>query len=215
MATEIFKMKKTLLVSGLAALTLAASAEAVLAQQAPRAMRADVDGDGRISQAEFVSQRVQRLTAADANRDGSVTADEMRVFAQARMAQRSDTRFTRLDADSDGSISRAEFDGQRAARMEARPQRVTRPAHMHRGAAGMARRGQRMEARGPVSIAEAQTKAEQTFARLDADRDGFVTAAERQAGMQAMREQRRERMTERRASRQAQRQASPGATASE
>lgn len=212
-------MRKTFLAGALAALTLAAAGGAAMAQQAlaqpPRALRADVDGDGRISQAEFVGRRLQRLTAADADRDGSVTPEEVRATAQARMAQRADTRFQRLDANSDGSISRAEFDGARAARAEARPQRIARPARMHRGATRMARRGQRMEARGPVSIVEAQGKAEQAFVRLDADRDGFLTAAERRAGMQAVREQRRERMTERRAARQAQRQASPPAPASE
>lgn len=205
-------MNKTLVTGALAALTLAAAAGVALAQQspasAPRAMRADVDGDSRISQAEFVARRVQRLTSADANRDGSVTPDEMRAAAQARMAQRADTRFARLDVDSDGSISRAEFDGQRAARMQARPQGAARSARMNQ-------RGQRAEARGPVSIAEAQAKTERAFTRLDADKDGFITAAERQLGRQAMREQRRERMTERRAARQAQRQASPGTPASE
>ena len=212
-------MKKTLLVGGLAALTLTAAAGFAVAQQAQtqptRSMRADVNGDSRISQAEFVGQRVQRLTAADANRDGSVTPDERRAVGQARMAQRADARFQRLDADRDGAISRTEFDSQRTARREGRPQRAAGSARMHHAAARAVHRGQRMEARGPVSIAEAQTKAEQGFARLDADRDGFITTAERQAGMQAMREQRRERMAERRAARQARMQASPGTPASE
>ncbi|KQY80404.1 EF-hand domain-containing protein [Brevundimonas sp. Root1423] len=210
-------MRKTLLAGALAALTLAAGG-AALAQQAPskpHAMRADADGDGRISQAEFVARRVDRLTAADANRDGSVAPDEMRAAAQARRAERADARFQRLDADRDGAISRAEFDAPRATGTEARPNRAARPARMHRGGPRMAHRGQRMDARGPISIAEVQGKAAQAFTRLDGDRDGFVTAAERQAGMQAVREQRRERMTERRAARQAQRQASPPAPASE
>lgn len=214
-------MRKTLLVGALAALTLAAGG-AALAQQAPaqqaqvrapHAMRADADGDGRISHAEFVGRRVERLNAADADRDGSVAPEEMRAAFQARSAERADARFQRLDADRDGAISRAEFDARRSP--EARPQRAARAARMHRGGARMAHRGQRMEARGPVSIAEAQGKAEQAFTRLDADRDGFITFAERQAGMRAFREQRRERMTERRAARQAQRQASPPAPASE
>ena len=89
------------------------------------------------------------------------------------------------------------------------------PSLAHRGPA----RGQhgmgRMQARGPVVIADVQARAEQAFTRLDADNDGFVTAVEGRAGRQAMREQRRERMTERRAARQAQRQASPPAPASE
>ncbi len=208
--------KKTLLVGGLVALTMTAAGGIALAQQAQtppaRAMQADGNGDSRISQAEFVGQRMQRLTAADTDRDGSVTPAERRAVAQARMAERADTRFQRLDADHDGTLSRAEFDGQRAARMEARPHRAGR---MHPAAARMAHRGQRLDARGPVSIAEAQARAEQGFARLDADHDGFITPVERQAGLRAMREQRRERMTERRAARQAGMQASPGTPASE
>lgn len=211
-------MRKTLLAGALAALTLAAGGAALARQapaqhaqvSAPHAMRADADGDGRISQAEFVGRRVERLTAADADRDGSVAPEEMRAAFQARLAERAGARFQRLDADGDGAISRAEFEARRSP--DARPQRAAR---MHRGAARMAHRGQRMEARGPISIAEVRGKAEQAFTRLDADRDGFITVAERQAGMQAFREQRRERMTERRAARQAQRQASPRAPASE
>ena len=212
-------MKKTFLVGGLAALTLGgALAGAAIAQQAPqdrpaRALRADTDGDSRLSQAEFVGARLQRLTAMDANGDGSVTADERRATHQARRAQRADARFDRLDANDDGSISRAEFD----ARKEARADHGSRPTRAHRGHGrghGPARMG-RMEARGPVVIAEAQVKAEQAFARLDGDHDGSVTADDRRAGRQALREQRRERMAERRAARQTQPQASPPAPASE
>lgn len=210
-------MRKTLLAGGLAALTLGgALAGVAVAQQAPdttrdrpaRAMRADTDGDRRLSQAEFVGARMQRLTALDANRDGSVTAEERGAAREIRRTQRADARFDRLDANDDGSISRAEFDARKDARAE-RPRRMR--AHRGHGPARMAR----LEARGPVVLAEAQAKAEQAFARLDGDHDGSVTAAERRAGRQALREHRRERMAERRAARQAQPQASPPAPASE
>lgn len=203
-------MQKTLLVGGLAALMLASAGVAV-AQQAPaRSMRADADGDRRVSQAEFVGQRVQRLTAIDSNRDGSVTADERRAAMQARRAAHADARFDRLDADDNGSVSRAEFDAAREAGRDARADRGPRPMRAHRGPAH-GQRGQRgmagIESRGPVAIADAQARAEQAFTHLDTDSDGFVTAAEGRAGRQAMREHRRERMTERRAARQASRQA--------
>lgn len=203
-------MKKTLLVGGLAALTLAAAGGAALAQQAPerppaRGLRADADGDQRLSQAEFVGHRVARLTAADADHDGSVTVEERRAAAQARRAGRADVRFDRLDADDDGMISKAEFDARREHRGEARA---------HRGPGRGDRRAGRMEARGPVVIAEAQARAETAFVRLDADHDGYVTAAEGQAARADRREHRRERRAERRAARQAQ-QASPSAPASE
>jgi Ca2+-binding EF-hand superfamily protein len=192
-------MNKTLLIGGLAALTLAAGGGVAIAQQS-------ADGADRVSRAEFEARHVQRLTAADANGDGTVTAEEMRAARQARMAARADGRFDRLDANDDGSISRAEFDAARETRGD-RP----RGPHAHRGGHMRSEVAARMQAREPVVIAEAQVRAGQTFDRLDADNDGFVTVAERQAARQAMREQRRERMTARRA----ERQASPQAPASE
>ena len=213
-------MNKTLLIGGLAALTLAAAGGAFAQQTTERpqvrALRADADGDHRLSQAEFVGRRLERLTAADADRDGSVTAEERRAAARARMDRRADTRFERLDADGDGMISKAEFDARREHRAEARAERGARRAH--RGFAGRparhARHDRRMEARGPVAIAEVQARTEAAFARLDADHDGYVTIAERQTVRADRREHRRERMAERRAARRAQ-QASPPAPASE
>jgi len=213
---EIIEMKKTLLAGGLAALTLAAAAGAAFAQQSPaRGMRADTDGDSRLSQAEFVGQRVQRLATADTNRDGSVTADERRAAMQAHRASRADARFDRLDGNDDGAVSRAEFDAARAAARDARADRGPRPMRADRGPARGQRGMTRTEAPGPVVIADVQARAEQAFTRLDADQDGYVTAAEGRAGRQAMREHRRDRLTERRAAYLAQRQASPPAPASE
>lgn len=205
-------MRKTLLAGALAALTLAAGGVAV-AQQSPdraqaRALRADADGDQRLSRAEFVDARVQRLAAADADRDGSVTREERRAAHQARRAGRADARFERLDADNDGVISKAEFDARGERRAEARADRGPRRAH--RGPA----RARRMADRGPVVIAEAQARAETGFARMDADSDGYINAAERQGARADRRQHRRERMIERRAARRAQ-QASPPAPASE
>lgn len=205
-------MHKTVLAGGLAALMLASAGGVALAQQAPaRAMRADTDGDSRLSQAEFVARRVQRLTAVDTDRDGSVTADERRTAMQARMAGRADARFDRLDADNDGAVSRAEFAAATTAGREARAGRGGHAMHARRGGAHARHGMARMEVRGPVVIAEVQTRAEQAFARLDADHDGFVTAAEGRAARQGMRERRHERMATRRAARQA----SPQAPASE
>ena len=205
-------MNRSLLLGGLTALALTIGAGAAVAQQtatdspAPRAMRADADGDGRFSQAEFVGRRVERLTAADADRDGTVTREEMQAVAQVRMAERADARFDRLDANDDGAISREEFDAPR----EARADRGQRPMRAHRGyggrGPGMGMRGDRME-RGPIVIADVQARTEQAFARLDADQDGFVTVEERRAGMD-------EHRRERRSARQME-QASPKAPASE
>ncbi|GAA0868699.1 hypothetical protein GCM10009116_06660 [Brevundimonas basaltis] len=210
-------MNKTLLAGALAALTLAAGGMAV-AQQSPdrpqaRAFRADADGDQRLSRAEVVDTRIQRLTAADSDEDGSVTRDEMRAARQARRAERADARFDRLDADDDGAISKAEFDARRERRSEDRAERA--PRHLRRGQnRAAAPRAGRMADRGPVVIAEARARAEAGFARMDADSDGYITAAERQAARADRRQHRRERMMERREARRSQ-QASPSTPASE
>lgn len=208
-------MNKTIIVGGLAALALTAAGGVAIAQQQPQERphrgAQDADGDGRISQAEFVSGRVTRLTALDANRDGSVAREEVRAGMEARRDEMAGHRFDRLDANDDGSISRAEFDAARDAR-PARGERAGRPGRGGpRGMGGRMGRGGPGAERGPVVIADVQTRLGEQFARLDADHDGYLTQAERQAGHQQMREGRRERMQQRRA----QRQASPTAPASE
>lgn len=201
---------KTLLAGGLAAVSLTMTGAAALAQQptspaptphGPRAARGDADGDGRVSRAEFVDGRLARLVAADADRDGAVTPEERRAAMQAHRTERAADRFARLDADGNGRLSPEEF-AARPDRLEGR-----RP---HRGE--RARRA--MNGNGaPVVIAEARTKAEDAFTRLDVDRDGYLSADERRAGMERMHERRRERREVRDAARAA--EASPSAPASE
>jgi Ca2+-binding EF-hand superfamily protein len=207
-------MRTSIWIGGVAAVALAASAGIVVAQQAPsqdpgrqdRGMaRADADGDGRLSQAEFVAGRISRLSAVDTNADGTVTPEEMAAAREARQAERADRHFARLDADGNGAVTRAEYDAAREARSDRRedrraergdrgPRRGMRgPGRGHRmGGEGM--RGER----GPVVIAEVEARTAEGFARLDANSDGYVTAEERQSARQGMREERRERRQQRR-----------------
>lgn len=171
-------MNKTQLLGGLAALALLAGGGVAVARQATDrpaapALRADADGDGRISQAEFVGRRLDRLRAADADGDGSVSVAERQAMRQAHRAARAGVRFDRLDADKDGSISRAEFDAAHAARAgQGRGMRGRHGDGAHGG----------MRAAAPVPIAGVEARAAETFARLDADRDGYLTVEERRAG---------------------------------
>lgn len=188
-------MRKTFL-TGLSVVALAAVAGVATAQTpaarpagapAPHHQRGDADRDGQITRAEFVEARVVRLTALDADRDGTVSVAERETAMQARRAERADARFAKLDANSDGAISRAEFD----AAHEARGERSPRPERAgHRGGPRHAMRGPGRQA-GPVVISDVAAKLGERFDKMDADRNGVVTAEERRAAMPAHRGERR------------------------
>lgn len=208
-------MRSTFL-TGLGVIALAAAAGAATAQVppapaegAPAPHHARADPNRQITRAEFVDARIARLTALDTNRDGVVSPEERAAAMQARRAERAGDRFARLDANGDGSISRAEFDAGHAARPDRGP-RAERAGHREsrRGGAHHAMRGQGRE-RGPVVIAEASAKLGERFDKMDADRDGVISADERRAAMSAQREQRQERRAARQAQRPAQQPASP------
>ncbi|MFN3838810.1 MAG: EF-hand domain-containing protein [Brevundimonas sp.] len=217
-------MRKTFL-TGLSAIALAAAAGAATAQtpaQTPAQAPAQTAGqhaapnprggmNRQITRAQFVDARVARLTALDANRDGSISVEERQAAMQAKRAERANDRFAKLDANGDGSISRAEFD----AGLQARPDRGPRPEragrHPGRDGARHAMRGPGREGRerGPVVIADVAAKLGERFDKMDANRDGVISADERRAAMTAHRAERQEQRQERRAQRQAQQPASP------
>jgi hypothetical protein len=80
---------------------------------APRdTMRADADGDGRVSRAEATAQGAERSGAwfdkLDLNKDGYVTQDEMKQARETRRGQmqaRFDEHFKEADANNDGQLS--------------------------------------------------------------------------------------------------------------
>ncbi|WP_046651681.1 hypothetical protein [Brevundimonas diminuta] len=190
----------------------AAMAQATARTQTPDARPHHAQMAEPVSKADFVQRRVERLRAADANSDGQVTAEEMRTYAQARRAERRAARFDRLDANNDGVLDREEFNtprarGERGEGMGARHGggRNHRDANMR----GMARGG---EGRFPIVIADVERRANEAFARMDANSDGVLTQDERRAAMRANRGDMRQRHEQRRARTPA---ASPSAPASE
>lgn len=207
-------MRNTFL-TGLGVIALAAAAGAATAQVPPAPAAAPAphhsrgDPNRQITRAEFVDARIARLTALDTNRDGVVSPEERAAAMQARRAERAGDRFAKLDANGDGSISRAEFDAGHAARPDRGP-RAERAGHREgrRGGAHHAMRGQGRE-RGPVVIAEASAKLGERFDKIDANRDGVISADERRGVMSAQREQRQERRAARQTQHQAQQPASP------
>ena len=105
------KVWQILLVSAAAGVTLPAVAQMM---ESP-ATRAEVEASVR-----------DRLGKLDANKDGTVTRDEMIAFAKARMDARADDQFAAMDTDKNGSISRGEFDAWQAGRGDRQIIRVER-----------------------------------------------------------------------------------------
>ena len=68
----------------------AASTDAAAAKRTKgdRMARIDLDGDGRITAAEFAAPAMQRFDKMDANSDGIVTPDERKAARAARRAAR-------------------------------------------------------------------------------------------------------------------------------
>ena len=144
-------------------------------------------------------QRAEAMFARmDVNNDGTLNQADR----DARRAQRSEAAFTRMDANRDGNISRAEWDAAQQARQTRMNERRQQRAQQA-GEAGGERRGRGGHHMGgmmrggdrnaTVTREQFVANALARFDRMDANRDGTVTAEEGQAARQAMRQQRGER----------------------
>ena len=182
-------MRKTLTLSLVSAALLATTGVAAAqgGQDAPRrGPVAEVTRDQALARAD------ERFARLDVNRDGSVTADEARQARQALRTQRQGQRFDRLDSNRDGQLSREEFGQRQAMRAERRGGQGMRRGGQ-RGQRGAMRAGRRFGADGVVTREEFRAQALQRFERLDTNRDGTITAAERQEALQRFRAERQNR----------------------
>ncbi len=162
--------------------------------------------DADTTRQEVIERVEQRFARMDVNRDGRFTPEEARQAHEQRRAQRAERMFDRLDLNRDGSITRQEMSQAQAQRQSQRADRGERGER--RGMRGMRRmhrmggmhgapgaRGARMFGeQGFVTLAQLRDRALSRFDRADANRDGTLTAAERQQA----RTQFRQRIQERR-----------------
>ncbi len=173
-------MRKLALAFSTAALVLsgAAAAQTAPAQErtTDRAPRPDMTRAQAQAKAEAAFARM------DANRDGTLDQTD-------RTARRAGM-FDRMDADKNGSISRAEFDAMQAKRGaeggKARGGHRMGARHGQMGGKMGARSG---ADRAPVTRQAFIDRALTMFDRADADRNGTVTQAERNAARATMRQQ--------------------------
>ncbi|MEM9426831.1 MAG: EF-hand domain-containing protein [Pseudomonadota bacterium] len=66
----------------------------------------DVDGSGEITADDLTTLRDNRFADMDSNGDGSISEDEFVANQLARSEERAARMFERLDADGDGTLSR-------------------------------------------------------------------------------------------------------------
>ena len=163
---------KTTLAASAALLMLAVPALAQDARQGDRAM------DRSVQRTELEAKLRERLTKADANRDGIVTREELRARAEAARGERRAKRFDALDANRDGRLTRDEFAGAETMRSEG-GMRGMRRARMMRKHGAMA-----LGADGRIEIDAVVKRALERFDAADANRDGTLTPEERRAARQ-------------------------------
>ena len=171
-------MKKLSIYAGLIALSVTSAATVYAAPGA----KADQDGTRVVTKAEAMAAGDARFARMDANQDGMLNAADKKAM----MAK----RFSEMDADNNGSVSQAEFIAMQEARADTRKDR--RAARMERGkmAGQGGRRGgramgmmARAEVNGDKAVSQSEFRAamEARFTKADANKDGSITAEERQA----------------------------------
>lgn len=181
-------MKKFSLLLGTVAAAIATPA---LAAPGEARGNPDADNNGVLTRAEVEADVAKRFAKLDANKDGKVDDGDR----AAHRAERQNAMFAALDTDRNGSVSRAEFDAAAAARDAKRTERR---------AAGAERRGDGAEMRGKhgdrrhggggrmlgmvdtngdkaITLDEMRAAALAHFDRIDANKDGQVSAEERAA----------------------------------
>ncbi len=176
--------------AALAAITGTAIAQNV----SDRPHRPDRNAD--VTRQQVIDRTQERFARFDLDRDGRATAAEFRSVMEQRRAERGERAFARLDRNNDGNISRAEWDQSRAERRARVEQaRSERSGGMRRNRAmrgGEMRGGRMFGEDGQVTLAQMQERALARFDRMDANRDGVVTAEERREAWRARRDARRE-----------------------
>ena len=185
-------MKLLTLLSGAA---LLAGAGVALAQGGPGPEGRGPEGD--ITRQQVIARADEMFARLDANHDGRITPDEMQNMRGMRgmrgmgehRAGGGDMRqrmFDRMDANHDGNISREEF--AQAHPGGPGPEMAPPPG----GPDGHAMRGRMFGEQGFITLEQMRARALERFDRADANHDGVLTAAEREAARERRREDREE-----------------------
>lgn len=191
-------MKKTLIAASLSALTLISAGVAV-AQPAAGGQSPKAD----LTRTELVAKLDARFNKMDIDKDGKLTAADRKAAKEARIAG----RFKAMDTDGNGAVTLAEMQAAHDKRMAERgtheagggkdgKERLAhhgKRGHGHKHGFGFKGGKQDANGDGVITIEEFRAPMLAWFDKADADRNGVLTAAEREAARTAMRAERGER----------------------
>jgi len=137
----------------------------------PLLAQAAATADQPIARASFITTMDGAFRKVDTNKDGLLTRIEIEQFeraeARAEVQARSRALFAQLDTDKSGQLSATEF-----AKVPLNPPRPVASALLAFDTSKD----------GKVSLLEHRTATLINFDRLDTDKDGLVSQAERKAG---------------------------------
>jgi Ca2+-binding EF-hand superfamily protein len=152
------------MIVAIAAVCLLATASAALGQAKPSTSASAAP----LPRAKFIADMDSEFRKMDADKNGQLTGIEIEQYqklqAVAQAATRNRALFAQLDTDKNGQLSKAEF------------AKIATPAPAANAQPILASRDLNRD--GQVSLVEHRTATLANFDRLDADKDGYVSAAE-------------------------------------
>jgi Ca2+-binding EF-hand superfamily protein len=139
----------------------------------------DKNGDGKVQVAELPERMQQRLAAADTDKDGVLSPEEMNAFHSKMKA----AKFAKSDKNGDGALDATEVSPERWARIQVadadKDGKVTRAELEQARATGVLPRGEHHRGRHGHFGAERRNFDPQTMIqRLDKNGDGVLQASE-------------------------------------
>lgn len=125
-----------------------------------------------LARAQFIAEMDAEFRKTDADKNGQLTRTEIEQYqklqAVAQGEARNQAAFAQLDTDKNGQLSKAEF------------AKIATPAPAANAQPMLSRMDGNRDAQ--ISLVEHRTATLANFDRVDADKDGNVTAAEMKAG---------------------------------
>ena len=150
-------------IAAVAALAPTAGANAQAAAQAPAKP---------LARSQFIAEMDAEFRKTDADKNGQLTRTEIEQYqklqAVAQAQARNAAMFAQLDADKNGQLSKSEF------------AKIATPAPTANAQPMLSRMDGNRDQQ--ISLVEHRTATLANFDRLDADKDGNVSAAEMKAG---------------------------------